>query len=152
MAPPDVSIVEGRVVGGRLFDQQLQVVLCVANPNRREIALSPVTFQTTIEDNVLAKGVSETPLVLRPLGAVQVPFDVATTTRDLGAPLAAIFTRGSLDYVICGTVILSDFTLIGLPYSIQGHLTPTSVAGNFLELVASRPTTSPCTSSTPRST
>lgn len=143
--PPTVTILGGRLVSASLLDQQLQMVLCVANPNNREIALSRVSFQVVLADDVLAKGVSEAPFVIPSHGAVPLPFAVATTMRNLGSPLQALFTHGSIDYVVSGHVLLRDFTLLGIPYSIQGRLTPATVAGDLFEMAtAGTPPASPC--------
>ncbi len=144
VVPPTVTVLQGRLVGAGLLDQQLQMVLCISNPNDREIALSHVGFQFQLEDDVLAKGKSEAPLLLPPHGSIPVPFAVDTTLRNLGSPLETIVTRGSVDYVVSESVVLRDFSLIGIPYSIRGHVTPAAVAGDLLEMQASAPAPSAC--------
>ncbi len=64
VVPSTVTVLQGRLVGAGLLDQQLQMVLCLSNPNDREIALSHVSFQIQLEDDVLANGESEAPLLL----------------------------------------------------------------------------------------
>ena len=144
VVPPTVTVLQGRLVGAGLLDQQLQIMLCISNPNDREIALSHVGFQIQLEDDVLARGRSETPLLLPPHGSIPVPFAVDTTLRNLGSPLEAIVTRGAVDYVVSGSVVLRDFSLIGIPYSIRGHVTAAMVAGDLLEMQASAPAPSAC--------
>ena len=144
LVQPTVTVLQGHLVAAGLLDQPLQMVLCISNPNDREIALSKVNFQIQLANDVLAKGNSETPLLLPPRGAVPVPFAVETTLRNLGSPLAAIVARGSIDYVVSGSVVLRDFSLIGIPYSISGHVTAASVAGELLVMQASAPAPPAC--------
>lgn len=145
--PPTVDVLQGQLVSAGLLDQQLQVVLCVTNPNMREIALKRVTFGFSLAGDTLATGASEAPLDLPPGGAVPVPFVVNTSTRDLGAPLASIFQQGALDYVVSGRVVLRDFALVGIPYSVRGRITASKAAGQLFSLATAAPTTSACLSS-----
>ena len=151
MVPPTVTVLQGRLVGAGLLDQQLQMVLCISNPNDREIALSHVSFQIQLEDDVMAKGKSEAPLLLPPRGSIPVPFTVDTTLRNLGSPLEAIVTRGSVDYVVSGSVVLRDFSLIGIPYSIHGHVMAATAVGDLLEMQASAPASPACSGEVPSS-
>ena len=134
-----------------MLDQQLQMVLCISNPNDREIALSHVGFQVQLEDDVLAKGKSEALLLLPSRGSIPVPFAVDTTLRNLSSPLEAFVTRRSLDYVVSGSVVFRGFSLIGIPYSIRGHITAATVAGDLLEMQASAPAPFACSSKAPPS-
>lgn len=149
--PPTVTVLQGRLVGAGLLDQQLQMVLCISNPNHREIALSHVGFQIQLEDDVLAKGKNEAPLLLPPRASIPVPFAVDTTLRNLGSPLEAIVTRGTLDYVVSGSIVLRDFSLIGIPYSIRGHLTAATVVGDLFEMQASASASPACSGEVPPS-
>ncbi len=80
------------------------------------------------------------------------PFAVDTTLRNFGSPLAAVLTRGSVDYIVSGSVLLRDFSLIGIPYSIRGHVTAATAAGDLLEMQASAPAPSACSREVPLST
>lgn len=146
LVPPTVSVLQGQLVSAGLLNQQLQVVLCITNPNRREIALNQVTFAFVLAGDTLATGVSDAPLDLSPGGSRAIPFTVNTSTRDLGVPLASIFQQGALAYVVSGQVVLRDFALIGIPYSVHGRITAASVAGQLFSLATTAPATSPCSS------
>lgn len=145
--PPTIAVLQGQLVSAALLDQQLQVVLCVTNPNASEIALERVTFGFSLAGDTLATGASEAPLDLPPGGSVPIPLVVNTSMRNLGAPLASIFQQGALDYVVSGRVVLRDFALIGIPYTVRGRITASTVAGQLFSLATAAPTTSPCLSS-----
>lgn len=146
MAPPSVGVMDVKLLDGGLFEQHLRMLLCISNPNARDIALSRVTFNFAVGGRELAEGMSETPVDLVPHGSAAVPFAVDTTTRNLGAQLGAIFATGALDYTVSGHVILRDFSIIGIPYSVHGRLEPISVAGGLLQASSGTPQATACSS------
>ena len=83
--PPQVDVLQARLSSVGLLDQQLQVQLCISNPNTRGLAFSRLTFNVDVGGERLASAVNESPVTLPPLQSVSLPFSVATTTRNLGA-------------------------------------------------------------------
>lgn len=137
LTPPTVGVLDGRLVAAGLLDQQLQLSLCITNPNARDIALNRVTFSFRLGGDRLADGTSQAVFDLPPHGSVAVPFAVATTLRDIGRPIEAILASGSVNYVVSGTVILRDFDLIGIPYTVRGRIGLATVAGHLFDVAAS---------------
>ncbi len=130
--PPQVDVLQAQLSTAGLLDQQLQVLLCVSNPNQRELAFSKATANLDIGGQRLASAVNETPVTLPPLGSVTLPFLVATTTRNLVGQIDSIFSTGAIHYTVSGHIVLRDFSVIGIPYSVSGKLTPQSVAGELV--------------------
>lgn len=145
--PPTVGVLRGQLIGGGLLDQQFRLVLCVTNPNTREIALKRLTFAFSLAGDTMATGASEAPLYLPSGSSVPVPFLVETTTRDLGAPISSIFQHGTLDWTVSGHLVLQDFALIGIPYLVRGRITAATAVGQLFGLAIASPTASPCLSS-----
>ncbi len=129
--PPKVDVLQARLSTFGLLDQQLQVQLCVSNPNPRELAFSRVTATVDVGGAPLARAVNDTPVTLPPLSSVSLPFTVATTTRNLADQLGGILASGAIRYTVSGVVVLRDFSLVGIPYSVSGTVTPASIAGRL---------------------
>ena len=132
--PPRVDVLQVRLSSAGLLDQQLQVQLCVSNPNPRELAFSRVSFDVDVGGERLASGVNDSPVILPPLGAEALPFSVVTTTRNLGAQLGSILGSGAVDYTVSGRIVLRDFSLIGIPYSVSGRITPADIAAGLVSV------------------
>ena len=142
--PPRIDVLQARLSSLGVLDQQLQVQLCVSNPNQRELAFSRVTANVAIGGERLAVAVNDTPVTLAPLGSVAVPFTVTTTTRNLGDQLASILGSGAIRYEVSGVVVLRDFSVIGIPYSVSGRVTPQMVAGRLIGMAGEPDAPSPC--------
>ena len=142
--PPRIDVLQARLTAVGLLDQHLQVQLCVSNPNPGELAFSKVTANVDIGGEHLASAVNDTPVTLPPLASVVVPFTVATTTRNLVDQLGSILASGSIRYAVSGHVVLRDFSLVGIPYSVSGRLTPQSVAGQLVSMTGEPDVAGPC--------
>lgn len=147
--PPRVDVLRARVSSAGLLDQQLQVRLCVSNPNARELAFSRVTFDVDVGGERLASGVNDSPVTLPPLRSVSLPFSVATTTRNLGAQLGSVLGSGTLPYTVHGRIVLRDFSLIGIPYSVSGRLTPADLVGGLASVADDSGGPGPCDAAVP---
>jgi LEA14-like dessication related protein len=141
---PKIDVLQARLTSLGVLDQQVQVQLCVSNPNRRELAFSRVTANVAIGGERLAAAVNDTPVTLPPLGSVSLPFTVDTTTRNLGDQLGGILRSGALRYDVSGIVVLRDFSVVGIPYSVSGRVTPQMVAGGLIGMAGEPDAPSPC--------
>ena len=142
--PPEVDVLQAQLSVAGLLDQQLQVQLCVSNPNDRQLAFSKVTANVAIGGGRLASAVNETPVVLPPLASVALPFSVATTTRNLGDQLGSLLGTGELRYTVSGVVVLRGFSLVAIPYSVSGTVTPQMLAGRLIGMAGRPDTPGPC--------
>ncbi len=141
---PKIDVLQARLSSLGVLDQQAQVQLCISNPNRQELAFSKVTANVSIGGEHLAGAVNDTPVTLPPLGSVALPFTVNTTTRNLGDQLGSILGSGAIRYEVSGVVVLRDFSVIGIPYSVSGRVTPQMVAGRLIGMAGEPDAPSPC--------
>ena len=147
--PPRVDVLQAKLTSVGLLDQQLQVQLCISNPNTRQLAFSLVTFNVDVGGERLASGVNDSLVTLPPLQSVALPFSVATTTRNLGTQLGSIFSTGSIPYTVSGRVVLRDFSLVGIPYSVAGRVTPADIAGGLISVAGDAAVPGACSSTVP---
>lgn len=141
--PPSVDVLDVRLTGLGLTEQQLAVTLCVTNPNTSELAFRRVSADFDVSGSPLAAGVSDLAVRLPPLSSTVVPFTVVTTVQNLGPQLLGVFRTGSVDYRVHGMVTLQGSFGLTLPYSRSGHLDPLA-AGLSLAASASDPAPSRC--------
>ena len=120
--PPRVSVASVQLRGVGLLDQDLEISLCVFNPNGQELAFRRITVGIDVAGRPLADGVSETAVRLPPHQSVLVPFAVATTVRNLGPQLAATLSSGAAPYRLHGTVQLVGTLGFTVPFSRSGRL------------------------------
>ena len=65
-------------------------------------------------------------------------------TRNLGDQLGSVFSSGAVRYTVSGVVVLRDFSLIGVPYSVAGQVTPQMVAGGLVGMADEQCVPGPC--------
>lgn len=142
--PPGVAVMDGRLTGIGLTEQQLALTLCVTNPNASELALRHVTAALDVAGAPLGAGSSDLPVTLPPHSSVAVPFTVVTTTRNLGPQLLGILQSGEVSYRVHGTVSLQGSFGFAIPYSRSGRFD--LLAGSLnLAAMAADPAPSSCT-------
>ncbi len=117
----EVASVELRRVG--LLDQSLRLGLCAYNPNNQEFAFRRIDVALDVADTPLAQGVTDSVVLLPPHQSVLIPFDVATTTRNVPAQLLGTLVAGAVEYRLHGSVQLAGSLGISLPFSREGRLT-----------------------------
>ncbi len=142
--PPKVDVLQARLSAIGILDQQLQVQLCVRNPNSRELAFSKVTANVAVSGERLTSAANDMPVTLPPLSSVTLPCTVSTTTRNLGDQLGSILGSGELHYTVSGVVVLRDFSIIGIPYSVRGRVKPQMVAGRLIGMAGEPDAPSAC--------
>ena len=120
--PPSVKVMDVRLTGMNLLQQQLAVTLCVTNPNADELAFRRVTANLDVSGLPLVTGASDQPVRLPPRFSSVVPFTVTTTVQNLGPQLLGVLRTGQVDYRMHGTVTLEGALAFTLPYSRSGQL------------------------------
>ena len=141
--PPSIDVMEVRLVGIGLTEQQLAVTLCITNPNLKELGFRRVTADLDVSGAPLATGASDLSVRLPPLMSTKVPFTVVTTVQNLGPQLLRVIQTGTVNYRVHGTVFLQGAFGITLPYSRSGRLDPIA-SGLGLANAVSDPAPSPC--------
>ncbi len=138
--PPDVEVLDVRLVGIGLTEQQLAATLCVTNPNANEIAFRRVSVALEVAGSPLATGASVLPVRLPPMSSTAVPFTVMTTVQDIGPQLLAVLRTGDLAYRVHGTVSLQGAFGLALPFSRSGRL---DLLADGLDLASAATDTTP---------
>lgn len=77
--PPSVEVMDGRLVGLGLTEQELALTLCVTNPNSIALNFQRVTADLEVSGAQIASGQSDLAVQLPPLTSTPVPFKVVTT-------------------------------------------------------------------------
>ena len=141
--PPSIEVMDVRLVGIGVTEQQLAVTLCVTNRNPDELGFRRVTANLDLSGAPLATGASDFSVQLPPLMSTKVPFTIVTTVQNLGPQLLGVIQTGTVNYRIHGTVALQGAFGITLPYSRSGRLD--LIAGGLgLANAVSDPAPSPC--------
>lgn len=120
--PPRVDVASVQLRDAGLLEQSLAVELCAFNPNDQALAFRRITVGIDVAGAPLADGISETAVQLPPRQAVLVPFSVTTTVRNIGPQLAATLSAGAVPYRLHGTVQLTNFLGLAIPFSRSGRL------------------------------
>ncbi len=120
--PPSVEVINVRLTGMNLLQQQLAVTLCVTNPNADDLVFRRVTAALDVSGLPLVTGASEQPVRLPPRVSSIVPFTVTTTVQNLAPQLLGVLRTGQVDYRVHGTVTLDGALPFPIPYSRSGQL------------------------------
>ncbi len=122
-ARPQIEVASVELRGIGLLDQNLRLGLCAYNPNDQAFAFRRIDVALDVADTPLAEGVIDSAVLLPPHQSVLVPFDVATTTRNLPSQLLGTLLAGAVEYRLHGSVQLAGSLGISLPFSREGRLT-----------------------------
>ena len=114
---PEVSLADVSVVGGNLLDSKLALKLRVRNRNDREIALDSLSFEIVIDEQVLARGMRNTPIMLAANGETLVDLEASARTLELLKRLrdASRNAEGRIPYTVRGEALVHDYG--SLPFS-----------------------------------
>ncbi len=141
--PPQVEIRDVSLRGAGLLDQALSAKLCVSNPNAVALNFRSVKVGLDLEGSPFAEGESDGAVLLPSRSSTLVPFQVMTTTRNLGPQLLGVLRNGSVAYRVHGTVTLTGALALDVPFSRRGQLDLVS-GGQGALAYAEEPTTAGC--------
>ena len=139
--PPQVEIRDVSLRAAGFLDQALAVQLCVTNPNAAALDFRAVKVGLELEGSPFAEGTSEAAVLLPPRSSTLVPFQVATTERNLAPQLLGVLRSGNVRYRLHGTVTLAGALALELPFSKSGRLDLLSGSAGALTYAASPETT-----------
>jgi LEA14-like dessication related protein len=120
---PSLSVVEVRILGSNVWEQHLDVVLHVHNPNDRALAVKEIEYTVEVEGQPFASGESSASFVVPALGDTQ--FDMNVTT-NLAGTLLRLLARGpdalgqNVAYRLVGKLTLSEGLLRSIPFEQRG--------------------------------
>ena len=125
---PQVSLTDVSLQGGGLFEQRIGLVLRVANPNRRELAIDGMSFELELNGKKFAHGVSDKSLSIPGLGEALVDVSAVTSLGDVLRQLGSLGDRRGIDYRLHGKVLMSGFG--SLPFERKGEVSLPEFTGH----------------------
>lgn len=122
LEPPQLQVVDVKLLRTDLLSQQLQVRLRVTNPNDRVLPVKAITYQVEVAGEPFAKGESERNFEVPALGSTE--FDVGMTANAANVLLKMLGggRRDALDYRLTGKVQLASGLLRSIPFEEKGSV------------------------------
>ena len=125
---PEVLITNITLLDTTMFEQRLQVDLRVRNPNDFDLEISGVDFTLSLNDQRLARGLSNKASTIPRLGDAVVSVETTTSTLDVVRQLLNFRHNQDLTYQVTGVVHAQG---LRLPFEHKGVLmdaSPSSVS------------------------
>ena len=118
--PPQVRMVDLRLLESGVFEQRFQIDLRIGNPNDFDLPLDGLTFDLEVNGADFARGFSNERVTVPRLGEETVSVVATTTLLDLVQQMQLLARRGDLSYRLQGTAYLNSFTQRTAPYESEG--------------------------------
>jgi LEA14-like dessication related protein len=120
---PEVSLLDVRLAGGNLLQQDVKLQLRVKNPNGIDIGVNSVAFELLVGDNRLATGRMATPVMIPARGEGVVEVNAKAHLLSLVTRLPQLLNEdGLLHYRIRGEAEIQRYG--SLPFDHAGTLDP----------------------------
>lgn len=125
---PEVLITNITLLNTTMFEQRLQVDLRVRNPNDFDLEITGVDFTLSLNEQRLARGLSNKASTIPRLGDAVVSVETTTSTLDVVRQLLNFRQNQDLTYQVTGVVYVQG---LRLPFEHKGVLmdaSPSSVS------------------------
>lgn len=124
-ARPDLSVVDVRLLGGNLFQQNFRVTLDIQNPNDRALPVEHVSANLVMDGEQIASGATSRAFIVPARGRTRFDMIVAA---DMATGLIWLAQRravpaGAVDYELDGVVRLDLPLFHSLPFHEKGSFT-----------------------------
>ncbi|MGA8052069.1 MAG: LEA type 2 family protein [Burkholderiales bacterium] len=126
---PDVFVIGLEPIEGGTLEQRVRVELRVQNPSPEPIAVSGLSLRMIVNDQPLARGVSNEHFTVPPLGEATTSVVTSTTLIDLLRQIPGAQARTKLDYRLEGKLYLDSPPGRSLSFATQGTLAPPGATG-----------------------
>ena len=93
---PSVTLASVTLAGLSLFEQRFVTTLRVQNPSSVELSLEGVSVEVELNGKTFARGVSPTPMVVRPYGQDLLRVETISTTPDIVRQFRNLAALGDL--------------------------------------------------------
>lgn len=120
--PPDVSLVDFKLLPGGIFEQKFELELRVTNPNNFALPLEGLSFKLALNDKPFAQGVSNESVTVPRLGEARIPVVASTTVLDILQQALSLGQRADLTYRLEGVAYLKGIGSRAVPYERSGKL------------------------------
>lgn len=107
--PPDVHVSNLKFLEATVFEQRMQIDLRVSNPNDFDLPIDGLRFELRLQDQVVARGVSDESVKIPRLGDGVVPVITTTSSVALIKQVMNAPRDGRMPYELKGTVYLKGF-------------------------------------------
>jgi LEA14-like dessication related protein len=120
---PEVLLVNITPLDTTMFEQRLLVDLRVRNPNDFDLELTGLDFSLHLNDQRLARGLTNKATTIPRLGDSILSIETTTTTLDLVRQLLNLAKRQDVTYLVAGVLYLQGSRL---PFENKGVLIDSS--------------------------
>ena len=125
--PPDVFVVNLEPLEGGGIEQRVKVDLRVQNASNQPISAAGISLKLIVNDQPLARGVSNEHFTVPPLGEATTSVVTSTTLIDLLRQAYGVQGRTSFDYRLEGKLYLEGPPGGSVSFESRGTLAPPAV-------------------------
>lgn len=118
--PPQVRVVDLRLLESGVFEQRFEIDLRIGNPNDFDLPLDGLTFELEVNSADFARGFTDERVTIPRLGEETISVVASTTLIDLVRQMTLLAERGDLSYRLHGIAYLNSITRRSAPYESEG--------------------------------
>lgn len=118
--PPQVRVVDLRLLESSVFEQRFEIDLRIGNPNDFDLPLDGLTFDLEVNGEDFARGFSNQRVTVPRLSEERISVTASTTLIELVRQMQLLAERGDLTYRISGIAYLESFARRDAPYETEG--------------------------------
>lgn len=118
--PPEVRVVDLRLLESGVFEQRFEIDLRIGNPNDFDLPLDGLTFDLEVNGEDFARGFSNDRVTVPRLGEERLSVQASTTLLELVRQMQLLAQRGDVSYRLSGTAYLDNLVRRSAPYESEG--------------------------------
>ncbi len=118
--PPQVRLVDLRLLESSAFEQRFEVDLRIGNPNDVDLPLDGLTFDLEVNGESFASGFSDRRVTIPRLSEELVSVSASTTLLAMVRQMLLLAERGEIAYRLRGLAYLDSLQRRSLPYESEG--------------------------------
>jgi LEA14-like dessication related protein len=118
--PPQVRLVDLRLLESSAFEQRFEVDLRIGNPNDVDLPLDGLTFDLEVNGETFASGFSDQRVTIPRLSEEVVSVSASTTLLAMVRQMLLLAERGEVAYRLRGLAYLDGLQRRSLPYESDG--------------------------------
>ena len=124
--PPQVRVVDLRLLESSLFEQRFEIDLSIGNPNDFALPLDGLSFALEVNGSPFASGLSDQRVTIPRLGEGRVSVAASTTLVDMVRQMLLLAERGDITYRLRGLAYMDSLARRSVPFESEGsfHLSP----------------------------